>query len=255
MIRLLKYDWKRNSNTLIAATVILVLAQAVVTMIGELQHWKPLTAYILSTVIYGFAGFLSFLMVCQTYNANLKAYSRRLLPLPSLYAVASPILLLLACSAFIFLLFLLHEYVYVTWFGLDETIMSALREQITAPAAFAVSIGVAWITIVSAVYVFFCITFAKTFEGKAGTWLGIAAFIVLMFVITWLDSLIVPSSLSGDIPLGITGVSMTDGSDDNLALRMTGFQGIGLVSFLMEVGVVVAQLYGIRYMINRKIKL
>ncbi|OUS71355.1 hypothetical protein B1748_26895 [Paenibacillus sp. MY03] len=256
MIKLLKYDWKRNSNSIFAATVIFILAQTILTVVGEIKDWVPLTTYIVSIVLYVFAGFLAFLMVCQTYNANLKAYSRRLLPLPSLYTVASPILLLLASLAFLLVLFLLHEFAFVTWLGLDETILSPIREQLELKLLLSLLIGFVWLTVSATVFVFFCITFARTFEGKIGTWLGILMFIGLAAVLGWLDELVHSNSSSGNVPFGITGFSMADTpSGDGLTVTVTGIQGISIISFLIEIATCVTLLFGIRYMMNRKIKL
>ncbi|MDF2837083.1 MAG: hypothetical protein K0Q63_2723 [Paenibacillus sp.] len=255
MIRLLKYDWKRNSNSLVAATAILILVQIAIGIVGRMNDWEPLMAYILSIVIYSFAGFMMFLMVCQTYNANLKAHSRRLLPIPSLYAVASPILLLLAGMAVLLILFLWHEFVYVTWLGLDETVLSTVREKLSFGLVLSFLLGCAWMAVVITIFVMFCITFARTFEGKLGTWLGIAMFIGLSIVTSWFDANVIPAPAGGDVPFGITGISLTESSPDGLGLSVTGLEGVGFVSVLFELGFAIALLYGIRYMIHRRIKI
>jgi hypothetical protein len=255
MIRLLKYDWKRNSNALVAATVILILAQIAIAVISEVNDWKTILAYILSVVVYVFAGLMLFLMVCQTYNANLKAYSRRLLPIPSLYAVASPLMLLLGGMAVLLVLFLLHEFVYATWLGMYESVYSIMSERLSFGSLLSLLLGCAWITVAGTIFVMFCITFARTFEGKTGTWLGIAMFIGLSIATSWIGSNFLPTPAGGDVPLGITGISVIESAPDGLGITVTGFQGIAFVSFLFELGYTIALLYGIRYMIHRKIKI
>lgn len=256
MIKLLKYDWKRNSNSIFAALVIFVLAQTVLSVVGEVKGWAPFTMYMVSIVLYVFAGFMAFLMVCQTYNANLKAYSRRLLPLPSLYAVASPILLLLGGGAVLFALFLLHEFAFTTWLGLEETILTKAREQLELKHVLTLLIGFAWLIVSATVFVFFCITFARTFEGKIGTWLGIIMFIGLATALGWLDELANPGSPSGDVPFGITGFSLGDApGGEGMTVTASGLQGVSILSFVIEIVTCAALLYGIRYMMNRRIKL
>lgn len=255
MIRLLKYDWKRNANALVASTVILLLAQIAIAVIGEVYDWQPIMAYILSLVVFAFAGLMLFLTVCQTYNANLKAHSRRLLPIPSLYAVASPLLLLLGGMAVLLVLFLLHEFVYGTWLGLDVSVMVAMNEQLSFGRSIVFLIGCAWLAVTVTIYILFCITFARTFEGRIGTWMGIAMFIGLSIVTSWIGATVVPTPASGDVPFGMTGISLTESAPDGLELTVTGFDGIAVVSFLFELGLAIALLYGIRYMIHHRIKI
>lgn len=255
MIRLLKYDWKRNANALVAATVILILAQIAIAVLGEVYDWQPIMAYILSVVVFAFAGLMLFLTVCQTYNANLKAHSRRLLPIPSLYAVASPLLLLLGGMTLLFVLFLLHEFVYATWLGLDVSVIAAIIEQLPFGRIIGFLIGCAWIAVAGTIFILFCITFARTFEGRIGTWMGIAMFIGLSILTSWFGTEVIPTPASGDVPFGMTGISLTESAQNGLELTVTGFEGIALVSFLFELGYTIALLYGIRYMIHHKIKL
>lgn len=250
MIKLLKYDWKRNANTLIAAAVILIVAQALLLAAAYKNGWGTEGAYVSATVLHAFGSLLSIIMICQTYSANIKAYSRRLLPLPSLYAVAPPMILLLGCHIVLLLTFLASDYAISSIFDTEGMLLASVPIDITAAGYLNLAVGVLLTLFSICTVLFFSITAAATVQGKAGVWFGMAVFAIAVTVLTWLDSLLFPDK--GQSPyFGYSVIEQTEG----IAISVTGLRSFEWLSMLYELAIAIALLYGIRYMLARLIKL
>lgn len=256
MINLLKYDFKRNANLILAGAAILVLAQAALMLAGWWRDWDGQILYIGIMVIYVLFGFLAYLMMCQTYNGNIRSYSRRLLPLGSWYLPVSPFLLLVICYLALGAMFVLFDTLFSLIFDVKDTLFSMLRQfvgQIGFWDSAAMTFNFLWELLFITVAVFMAITVARTIDGKGGTFMGIAAFITLFALIVWIESLLFPQT-KDDSSWGIVSIEINEGAIVSGAISKanTSFDW-GLLLF--ELAIVAALYYAILYMLDRKVKL
>jgi hypothetical protein len=253
MIKLLKYDWKRNSVTLIMAFVIIVLIQAVFTGAGKANGWDPNGVYAGMVVFYGMAAFLTFLLAFQTYHSNIKSYSRRLLPVPSVYLAVTPFLLLLACHAAVGILFIAHDMLFRSLFGWGRSLIDLMAEHVGAAQAAGIAATYVWNAAVTSAVVMFSITMSRTVEGKGGTWLGLLTAIILFTAVPWLEGVIFPVLSETHAQIGfITFFANAPGSTE---FELVPFKPIHFGVVLFEAAVVAALVWGIAYLLDRKTKL
>ncbi|WP_138496435.1 hypothetical protein [Paenibacillus pinistramenti] len=104
MIRLLKYDWRRNMTYLLSAFVLFVLGELAV------EWFVSNSDAAVSLMIIGYAAMLVFIVVSavKTYVKNIGSSGRRMLPVTSLQHILSPLVMGLAGTLVIGLLFVLH---------------------------------------------------------------------------------------------------------------------------------------------------
>lgn len=250
MMKLLKYDWKRNAVSIFAAFLIFAAAQIALTTVGRMNDWDGAVLYVVIAMLYGLSGFLAFLMACQTFNSNIKAYSRRLLPLPSLYTVVSPVIMLLASHLVICLLYIAHDWILSLLFA-QETLLTLAFQYADLSAMAAIIVSYVWGIVFMAVVIFFSMTFSQTVEGKAGTFLGIVVCLAIFSVISFVESFISPNL---DENMGLTIVNESSGNEmitANFGSLVQTHWGVTL--FELAAGAVLV--YGIVYMMNRKMKL
>ncbi|MGO4372054.1 hypothetical protein AB4Z21_15000, partial [Paenibacillus sp. MCAF20] len=59
MLRLLKYDWKRNAAFLLGVLAIVILLQTALTITALTRDWDEFVVYILGTMLYSLATLLT----------------------------------------------------------------------------------------------------------------------------------------------------------------------------------------------------
>ena len=87
MMTLLKYDFRRNWNTLLAGLVILIIAQ-----VGLSLFVSEVTGIVLGIMGYVGVGVAIYVKMIKTYTSNIRSYNRRLLPVTGLSHVLSPLI-------------------------------------------------------------------------------------------------------------------------------------------------------------------
>lgn len=193
MMKLMKYDWKRNATAILATLVVLLLAQTVLTVAGWWKGWNEIGIYIGSIMMYGLVGFLAFLMACYTFNANIKAYSRRLLPIPYVYTIMSPIVLLIAAQLLLVLIYTAHDFLFAALYknGQEPPLM-LLAQYLNGIEIASVLMSSIWGMLFATVIIFFGIAFSKSIDGKAGVFSGILVCLALCVLVSWVEWLIFP---------------------------------------------------------------
>ncbi|MBH5317035.1 hypothetical protein I6N90_04335 [Paenibacillus sp. GSMTC-2017] len=255
MIKLLKYDWKRNATVIWSATVILLLVLIGLTTVGSLRDWEVDIVINFSILVFAMSGLLAFLMVCQTFNYNIKAYSRRLLPLPTIYTIVSPIILLILVQLFIFLLFIAHLIiVQLIFVDYDEIILSTLREQ-NFLELISIVLSVGWATIVATIMIFFSIAISKTIEGRGGTFLGIFVCLLLFILPPYLAMIILPGFATENQSFSFFRLESINSANGAVHYNIVPFESAQLLVLLYDSLILGALLYGIVYMMKKKIKL
>lgn len=254
MMKLLKYDWKRNATPILAAFIILVVAELALTIVGWSNGWDDIAVYMITVMMYGFAGFLAFLMACQTFKSNIKAYSRRLLPLPSLYTVVTPIILLLLLHLVLSLLYIVHDGILSLLFEKDTPLTLASPYLDAASSAF-IAAGYVWGLVFTTIVVFFSIAVSQTVEGRSGTFIGIVVCLGLITFLSFIESFISPASDDSSQNLGFINLVLREAPDGSVTVDVVPFVMSHLGVMLFELAAGAALVYGIVYMMNRKMKL
>lgn len=252
MINLLKYDLKRNSTFLSAGAIILIAALTAILVLGNWKDWGYLAIYLTSIMLFIITGVLGFVMACNTYRKNITSYSRRLLPLPSLYAAITPIIVLIAIEFALVGIYVLYDTVLASWGGFEATLLHVARENITASGWLSILFSLVWLTICLTVLLFFSMTVSETIKGKSGTWLGIAVFFGMAYGLSMLQSLLFPSAFgSGDSDF----IGYQIGEDGSSAMiSFGGLESINWASIAVDAVLAGLLLAGIHYLLNRKVK-
>lgn len=254
MIKLLKYDWKRNSNSILAAFIILLLAQIALTTLGWTNDWDEEFIYVMTLLLYCVGGLLAFLMACQTFNGNIKAYSRRLLPLPSLYTILSPIILIIAAQIAIALLYVAHDMIFTVLFSTDS-LLTVVGDHLGTAEIVSVVLGIVWGTIFMTIIIFFAIASSHIVGGRGGTFLGIIVAVAIFTIVPWLEWLIFPSIDPSNESFGFFRLVSKEADDGSTVMEVVPFELMQWGILLFEIAAASALVYGIIYMMERRMKL
>jgi hypothetical protein len=246
LLKLVKYDWKRNSSYLLVVGFLFIIAHAALTVTGQINHWANELLYVWSFILYLGVSVVVCVTICRTYERNLRYFNRRLLPLPALYTVLSPLLLGLASLIVIVVLGVIH----LLTLGLTLDRGSLLVSNILAEKGF-------WSMIVSGalliVMIFLSITVARVFAGKAGVWIGVAAFFVIQVIYKWLEDFLFPQmSVSTDNFFQSVSEQISDSpAGVKVETLVPNFWG----PLVFEMVVIIVLIYVMTYLINRKVQM
>ncbi|GLX68227.1 hypothetical protein [Paenibacillus glycanilyticus] len=246
LLKLVKYDWKRNAGMLLVLGTLFLLAEAALTVYSKIKHLDIEFIYVLSFVFYVAVTVMVCVTTCRTYERNLRYFNRRLLPLPAVYTILSPMLLGLAGLVVIGAVGVLHLVaIGMMW---DSGILRI--SDVLADRGF-------WSMLVAStmfmMIIFLCITVSKIFTGKKGIWIGVALFMALQFAFDWLEKLLFPdTAVTTDQFFESVNERITEGTDAVVHVRSTvpNFWG-PLVFEIIAISVLV---YATAYLINRRLQ-
>nr|WP_154984544.1 hypothetical protein [Paenibacillus xylanexedens] len=191
MMTLLKYDFRRSWNTLLAGLVILIIVQLGLMIFVS----SGVTANVLGIMAYVGAGVAIYVKTIKTYAANIRSYNRRLVPVTGLSHVLSPIIFGTICGLGLLLIGFLHAYLYITMkLGLD--LSAYIGVNISVAEIWSTLFFAGWIVLFMTIMIFFSISVAGTFRWKTGPWIGIVTFIVLINLLSWLENVIFSGKFS-----------------------------------------------------------
>lgn len=250
MMKLLKYDWKRNENSILVAFMIWLLAQIIFTALGWIYGWDELIINIITTILYGVGGLFAFLLACQTFNGNIKAYSRRLLPLPLFYTILSPLILIIAAQVAIGLLYIAHDMLFTVLFH-TNSLLSIIGSHLDVVESVSVALGILWSTIAITIVIFFAIASSHTVAGRGGTMLGIIVAVVLFSLLSWFDRLIFSSMDRSSESFGFFRLIMEETVDGKISMEVLPFERTGIGVLLFDAAIAAVLVFGIIYMIKR----
>lgn len=208
MMTLLKYDFKRNWNTLLANLVTLIVLQIAVAPFlpsgGEI---------ILAIVSYTAAGIATFVKVIKTYWSNIRAYNRRLVPVSGLSHVLSPLLFGAICGLVLAVIGLIHFLIYDSLNSRIDIMYFINMSGMDFSSIMAVILLGLWVILFMSVIIFLCISIAGSFRWISGPWIGLVAYFLITSVISWIENVIFSGVVS---PLQIfnlteesTGITFT----------------------------------------------
>ncbi|WP_338541933.1 hypothetical protein [Paenibacillus tundrae] len=185
MMTLLKYDFKRNWNTLLANLVTLIFLQIAVA---------PFLPYggeiILAIVSYTAVGIATFVKVIKTYWANIRAYNRRLVPVSGLSHVLSPLLFGAICGLVLAVIGLIHFLIYDSLNSRIDIMYFINQSGINFSSIVALILLSLWVILFMSIIIFLSISIAGSFRWKTGPWIGIVAYFVITSLISWIENII-----------------------------------------------------------------
>lgn len=249
MMKLLKYDFKRNISKILGIGAVLILAQISMMLFINNTEIK----LVLSALAYVIAGVILFTTTIRTYSYNLKAYHRKLLPVHSLKSILSPIIMGGICMLILSLVFTIHGFVFLSTVGNLEAIKELFR---TYPTDVIMSVlSVFWMFIHVLIVIFLSVTIATSIRSKGSFWIGIVAFFIIVNGLSWIEDWLFGDSdwgmirvLSGESNSVVNGISTKVNYDPVYLSR----HFIG--TFVFELVCSVAFLYIMVKLIDRKVE-
>jgi len=248
MMKLLKYDFRRNGTKIIGIAVVLILAQLSIMLL--MNDITLITVF--SMLAYMIAGVILFITPIRTYSYNLKAYHRKLLPVHPLKSIISPIAMGCICLLILGLIMLIHGYVYLTVY--DNTRIFHIIKMYPMDTIMSL-LSACWMTINMLITIFLAITIATSIRSKGSFWIGIVVFFIIVNGLTWVDNLLFGGGdWGGFLIFSNESNSSVDGIVTNLNSLPTSLTGGKIGSFIFELVCSVAFLYIMVKLIDRKVE-
>lgn len=185
MMTLLKYDFRRNWDTLLAWLAVLIIVQ-----IGLAIFVSDITGSVIGFIAYVGVGVSIYVKMIKTYWSNIRSYNRRLVPVTGLSHVLSPIIFGTLCWLGLMVVAAIHYFIYsTTHTGINFT--SYINDSgIHLSEILNVLLFLWWVAMFSIIIIFLSISIGGSFRFKTGPWISIVAFFVLVNVISWLENII-----------------------------------------------------------------
>jgi hypothetical protein len=249
MIKLLKYDFKRNAMMIIGVMAILILAQ--VTMMLFISNNEVET--VLSILVYIIAGVILFITPIRTFAYNLKAYHRKLLPVHTWKSILSPMIMGGLSLLILSLLAGIHGYAYLSIYGdiqiiLDYISMYPLDTIMTIFTAI-------WIIIHIMITIFLSITIAASIRMKGSTWIGILSFFLIVNGLSWIESRFTGDSNGQPFQFfSLQTDSIGNGISTTTNFNSMYLSGNFIGTFIFELVCSIAFLYIMVKLIDRKVE-
>ncbi|WP_342554515.1 hypothetical protein [Paenibacillus sp. FSL R7-0652] len=245
MMTLLKYDFRRNWNTLLAGVVLLIIVQLALTIFVS-----GVTGNVLGIMAYVGAGVAIFVKMIKTYTANIRSYNRRLIPVTGLSHVMSPIIFGALCGLGLLLLGFVHVCLYVTM-KLELSLLAFFDvPNINIAEVMSTLLFTGWIVLFMTIIVFFSISVAGTFRWKTGPWIGIVTFLILINLLSWLENVVFEGKFSPNDLFQFTEESTGISFSANGVIWADGRWG----TTLFEMALAAILVWAIIYMNNKKVE-
>lgn len=253
MMKLLKYDWKRDSNTIYSVLAVLVVAQLLLHWVGTSRGWEPMIVIGIGLMMYVCAMVVMVITGSKAYIKNLRSYQRRLVPIHPIYHVLSSLLFSTLIMVAVFVIALIHGLLLNPW----SEFTALLELGNIQPTAWDVITSIAsgiWGTFFVMLLVYFSITVGAmvNIRGKAGVWVGIIVFIIITNMISLISETIFEQAGSA-ANFGI--VQIESGSSAVPDTVSVSSLGTGLGSFLFELVAAALLLWLMAWPIRKKLEI
>jgi hypothetical protein len=185
MMTLLKYDFRRNWNTLLAGLAVLIIVQ-----IGLAMFMSDITGSLIGVMAYVGVGVSIYVKMIKTYWSNIRSYNRRLVPVTGLSHVLSPLIFGTLCELGVMVVATIHYFIFSATHT-DMNLASAINMSgIHVSEVISLVLFVWWAVLFISVIIFLSISIGGSFRFKTGPWISIIAFFVLTNLISWLENII-----------------------------------------------------------------
>ncbi|KKO51375.1 hypothetical protein [Paenibacillus sp. DMB20] len=247
MIKLLKYDWKRNASPVMGIIAVLLIIQISITTVGTMRNWEIGVMLVLSMLAYSAVSMTLFVMVCRTFDQNIKAYNRRLLPVRPINSIFSSLIQSFISLLGVMLLVAVHLWIYVNMEDGDRFIVWG---GLTTEGMVATGLAAVWKFTFIIIVIFFCITVSRAVRVKGNIWIGIILFFVITNATSWLESKL---DMAGNIWVSpMFTVYIKEGG--STASVMNDTIQIPWMPVVLELLLAAGFIYGMVKLIDRKIE-
>lgn len=247
MLKLLKYDWRRNSLVFYVCIALLVALNALFEIGLLVWDWNQYVVFSFTIMAFVAAGITLFVRNATLFSDNLKSYSRRLLPVSPYQEIGSIFVVQLIYT--IILSILLTLTLYLLSFTFDFMNLEKLNVSIESNGFLVVTVlyGI-WSTVNTLLYIFFAITIALTFRVKYRVWIGTGVFIVLTMIISRIADIIFGKSSN-------MGIQAGPGDSAVFLLFPSQYLSKFIAGFLFEIVVAAIIAYCTALLMKKKIEL
>ncbi|WP_172252383.1 hypothetical protein [Saccharibacillus deserti] len=255
MLKLLKYDLKRDSFMLLGAAAAVVLLQLCVEIGG--RYWEMGTGvrFVLSMLTYMLTAVLVLVAACRSFRENIRLSSRRLLPLGSLNYIGSSALYTLL-NGLVLMLLVSLQFLYYRQSGLLHEIQHFGKLDISGvnmynPAAWTVFLAVLtflWSVVLLLSVLFLVISVMESLQVKAKGLIGILLFFAIGSVMSWIEEAFFGGGGSQAIP------RLQVQSQSSLTMQVRGLDA-GWGAFLFELAVMAGFVWLTVRLIDRRVRI
>lgn len=187
MLKLLKYDFRRNRDRILRVYAIIMLVQAGIWVFVDEPNGGM---FIGNVVTYVIAGIILQIYNVRTYDHNLRSYHRRLLPVNPVLSVLSPLLLGWILLLGVVAMAELHLGLYILFNSADFL-----------PADFwslssASLLQMVWVAGYLMILLMLSITVARSLRIKGQVWIGIAVFFIVENGVSYIEQQLFGKSYS-----------------------------------------------------------
>lgn len=247
MLKLLKYDWKRNASAVLGLMAILLITQILLNTVGFMNNWNNVLVLILSMLAYGLVIAILLVIVSKTFDRNLKLYNRRLLPVRSVWSILSSLIEALISMIVLMAVVILHIWIFWNMGGLGS--IFNLSDTTTSDYVLTL-LAAGWKFIFLFLSIFLAIVVARSTRKQWGVWVGILFFFILHNVIQWLEYNLFRA---GDAWVGsFFSITVERGEATTMINNETLLVPIG--PFLFELLLAGLFVYAMIYLIDRKVE-
>lgn len=251
MLKLLKYDLKRNANVSLGLLAVLVFLQILLSVVGNTKNWEQSIIIGLTFSLYMMTGIIMIIVICKTYENNIKAYSRRLLPIRPMWTAVSCIIIGWIIAPILALIALLHGVLYknivgVSWWQQLE--LTALNVKDLLLFVFLIGWGITFLMMI--ILLSMTIGASISLRGKAGTWVGILSFFIFSSVLSWVERQLFGAF--NDMLFNV-GISLPGGEVSTTVTSSAPIMTWG--PLLFEAVIIALMLVVINYLISKKVEI
>lgn len=247
MLKLFKYDWRRNSLVFYVTISVLVALNALFHIGLVNWDWNQYGIFTLSILSFLTAGIILFVRNATLFSEHLKSYSRRLLPVSPYQEIGSIAIVQLIYTIVLAILLTLSLYLFS--FTLDFMDLEQLKVTIGSTSFMVLtSIYGVWSTINSLLYILFAITVSIIIRFKYRIWTGTAVFIILAIIVTSITDLIMGPSMN-------LGMRMGTGNSAFYLLFPAQYMSRFIAGFLFEIVAAAIIVYCTAWLMKKKIEL
>lgn len=242
MLKLLKYDFRRNRDPILGILVVLFLIQLSIGVSAKVSDWGYQTMFMLNIAAYIITGVVLLVQACRTYDYNLTSYHRRLIPLNAVYMILSPLFMYLLLLIGVSTLALLHLSLYTLL--VPKEIPNHMW-----PIMFTGLLQMIWSACFVMIALMFSVSVARSVRIRGRVWIGIVSFFIVHNGFSLIElKLFGSNALDSSFQFQITESSFPEGG-------LTVSRDIyNMGPVLFEIGFAVLMVVVITRFVNRRVE-
>ncbi|MCE3200763.1 hypothetical protein [Paenibacillus sonchi] len=243
MLKLMKYDLKSKRERILAFFVIMLLVQAGIWFTNSSMGAELITLHILTYAGFSFA---LLLFAFFSYFRYLRSYARRLLPVPAVQSVLSPLLLFWVLLLAVVAIAAIHFGLYILVYSTD-----ILPVNFWTVASWSV-LNLLWTAGFELILLMFALTLATSLRVKGTIWIAIAVFMVVENGLSLLEKQFWGTYISALD--NVFRFEVFDPSTVSSGLRLYGTPTVFFWPFLFEAVIGAVLVYVISLLIQKRIE-